>query len=135
MAPLGIPQAHKADGAGEFEGEFYDLMGSLGVKPKKSSPYALTENAPVERAGGALKYVVRAVIDSVSLTFDKPWEAKWLCVVVNWSRNSEPDESGWSSSQWVLGNGLKLPLDAMSPAARLAVMSRTGVRDLLRGFP
>ena len=132
---MGIPQAHKADGAGEFEGEFYDLMESLGVKPKESSPYAPTENAPVERAGGAWTYVARVVIDSVSLTFDKSWEATWLCVVANWSRNSEPDESGWSPSQWVLGNGLKLPFDALSPSARLAVMSRTGDRDFSRGFP
>lgn len=129
LTPFGIPTANHTDGGGEFEAEFADLMDSLGVKPLRAAAYSPTNSAPIERAGGAWKYVARMVIDSCQLTFKRPWVVKWLCVVVNWARNSEPDESGFSPSQWVLGKGIKLPFDALSPAARLAVMSRTGERD------
>ncbi len=129
LTPFGIPTANHTDGGGEFEAEFADLMDSLGVKPLRAAAYSPTNSTPIERAGGAWKYVARMVIDGCQLTFKRPWVVKWLCVVVDWARNSEPDESGFSPSQWVLGKGIKLPFDALSPAARLAVMSRTGERD------
>ena len=113
QTPFGIPSANRTDGGGEFEAEFADLMDSLGVKPLKSAACSPTNSAPIGRAGGAWKYVARMAIDGCQLVFDKPWKAKWLCVVTNWTRNSEPDETG------CLAVGIKLPFDAMSPAAVL----------------
>ncbi len=126
---FGIPETNRTDGGEEFEKEFSDLMNELGMKPNRSPSCAPTLSAPIERAGGAWKYVAKAVIDQTNLVYDKPWKAKWLCITVTWARNSEPDESGYSPAHWVLGCGLKIPYDALSPASRLAVMSRAGDKD------
>ena len=80
---LGIPETNRTYGGGEFEKEFSDLMNELGAKPNRSPSYAPTQSAPIERAGGAWKYVAKAVIDQPNLVYDKPWKAKWLCITVN----------------------------------------------------
>ena len=121
LSPLGIPEAHKAHGGGNFDVEFWDILEPLGVAAKKSAPYALTRNAPVERVGGARGHCARVFIDPSQLTSDHPWQACWLCVVAIWARDSELDGS---PGQSVLRRRLKLPSDALSPSPRLAVMSR-----------
>ena len=59
------------------------------------------------------------MIDENSLSFKDHTRVTWLCTAINWAINNMIDESGYASSQWVLGRGLKLPYDLLSQTSRL----------------
>ena len=48
----------------------------------------------------------------------------WVCAAINFSRNQQIGERGYSPSQWVLGRGLRLPADLLSPMGRFDVAIR-----------
>ena len=54
-------------------------------------------------------------MDETSLKMDTPANTEFLCAAVNHAVNTEPDESGYSPSQWVLGKNLRLPYEMLSP--------------------
>ena len=67
-----------------------------------------------------MKDVARCVIEDMDLRWKSQPMLEWyLCASINWSRNQTINESGYSLSQWVLGRGLKLPADLLSPMGRL----------------
>ena len=122
---FGVPRELVHDRGGEFEAEFAQGIEWLGGKLSPLPAYAPTQNAVTERAGSSWKMQARAVIEDRNIRWDQQAGIEWwLCASVNWSRNQSVGDNGYSPAQWVLGRGLQLPADLLSPMGRLDVAIR-----------
>ena len=94
----------------------------------KTPAVSPTQNSRCERAGGNWKFHGKALMDEFSVTFDPVDSARmaWMIASINWAVNSSIDDSGFSSSQWVLGRGVKIPFQLQSARSRLSLHSRLG---------
>ena len=123
VTPLGVPAVVLSDLGGEFQETFADQLESLGVRLANTAAVSPQQNAPCERAGGIWKLHARAVIDECSVSFAQgDWIVDWLCAAICWAVNSQVNQIGYSASQWVLGQGLRLPECLQS--GNLALASR-----------
>ena len=88
---------------------------------KGTAALSPTQNVMCERKGGSWKIHAKALIDECSISFNSDHKKTWLCVAVSWAVNNAINESGYSPSQWVLGRGIRLPYDMLTPGAKLSL--------------
>ena len=92
---------------GEFEGELREFMEAHGIRQYFTGSEAPWQNGLVERNGGFWKAAARKTIKDVrSRGFV---EMRRLASMVNLTKNDRINSSGYTSAQWVIGRGYKLP--------------------------
>ena len=112
VTALGVPAQVITDRGGEFEAEFARGLEWIGSKQIPTPAYAPTQNSITERAGGSWKLQCKTMIEDQGLRWDSQEGIEWwVCAAINFSRNQQINERGYSPSQWVLGRGLRLPAD------------------------
>ena len=121
---LGIPQNCRFDMGGEFEAGFAEMTEQIGSRLLPCAAVSPTQNAPCERAGATWKFHAKRLCDQFSITWTSPEEKLWLCAVLNWATNAQVNETGYSSSQWVLGKSLRLPYQMLQKSSALAAHQR-----------
>ena len=102
------PMSHLiSDMEGEFEAELGEFMEAHGTRQYFTASEALWQNGLVERSGGIWKAAARKAIKDVGARGFV--EMRRLASMVNWAKNARINSSGYSSAQWVIGRGYKLP--------------------------
>ena len=96
-----------SDMGGEFEGELCDFMGAHVVRQYFTASEAPWQNGLVERNGGIWKAAARKAIKDIGARGFV--EMRRLASMVNWAKKARLNSSGYSSAQWVIGRGYKLP--------------------------
>ena len=124
LLTLGVPNVVMADMGGEFEREVKEELECMGSRIVSSAPYNPTQNAICERHGQTWKAHARALISEFFIEFGNADQIRWLTAAINYAVNSAVGPSGYSSSQWVLGRGIKIPYQLLSQHSNLRLHQR-----------
>ena len=110
ITPFGVPRRLIHD-QGEFERESGQELEDVGCELMPTAAITPQQNAVCERHGGVWKTHARRLLDEFSVKFvpEQMHRVTWLTAAVAWACSSAIDDSGYSSAQWVLGRGLRLP--------------------------